>query len=76
MSMMDTLGTLIYQILLLNELERSHEKEGMLPINHIQCNVKRDMRGYYDLNVLSTPTRNTKETVVLHAASDLVCFTT
>ena len=74
--MMDTLETLIYQILLLNELERSHEEEGILPINHIQYNVKRDMRGYYDQNEQSTLTRNMKETVVSHVASDLVCFTT
>ena len=76
MSMKATLEILKKQILSYNELERSHAKEDMLSINHIQYNEKRDMKGCYDQNALSTLKRNMKETVVLHAASDLACYST
>ena len=71
---MATLENHTSQIPLLNESEKTHAKEAMLPINHTQWNAKRDMRDYCDQNVQSTRMRNMKEIAVSDEVSVLICF--
>ena len=70
--MMATLENHMSQIQSLSESEKTHAKEDMLLISHIQWNEKKDMKDCYDQNVQSILMRNMKETAVSPAANDLV----
>ena len=69
---MATLESHMNQIQSLSESEKTHAKEAMLPISHIQWNEKKGMRDYYDQNAQSILMRNMNETAVSPAANDLV----
>ena len=71
---MATLENHMSQIQSLSESEKTHVREAMLLINHIQWNEKRGMKDCYDQNAQSILMRNIKGTAVSHAANDLIYY--